>query len=180
MEKLDKVQLKKELETAYAELINWVNEQPIENLNKEITPNKWPIAHHIYHLVKTTRAINQGMNMPKLAMRAMFGKCNRPERTQDELQKKYKDALVQSGMKAPPKYIAESNRNFEKEEIIQKFNTTLDELKTALDKWDEQKMSEYILPHPAIGKCTIREMMYFTIYHTNHHLGLMKVLNKKD
>jgi len=125
MKKLDKAQLKKELQTAYAELINWVNEQPIENLNKEITPNKWPISHHLYHLVKTTRAVNQGMNTPKLALRTMFGKCNRPERAKDELQTRYKSALAQNGVKAPPKYITKSNRNFEKEEIIQKFQNTV-------------------------------------------------------
>ncbi len=178
MEKLDKAQLKKELEIAYAATINWVNEQPIENLNKEITPEKWPISHHLYHLVKSTRAVNQGMKMPKLAMRAMFGKCNRPERTQEALAQKYKAVLAQDGVKAPAKFSAEPNRTFEKDEIIQKFQTSLDELIASLDKWDEQKMSEYVLPHPAIGKCTIREMMYFTINHTYHHLDIMKVLNK--
>ncbi len=180
MEKLDKAQLKKELEIAYAATIDWVNEQPIENLNKEITPEKWPISHHLYHLVKSTRAVNQGMKMPKMAMRAMFGKCNRPERTKEELKKKYKAALAQDGVKAPAKFSAEANRNFEKKEIIQKFQIALEELIASLDKWDEQKMSEYVLPHPAIGKCTIREMMYFTINHAYHHLDLMKVLNKSN
>lgn len=180
MEKLNKAQLKFELETAYSKTIDWINEQPIENLNKEITTDKWPISHHLYHLVKSTRAVNQGLKMPKIAMKAMFGKCNRPERTMDEIAKKYKAALLQDGVKAPAKFSAEPNRRFEKADIIQKFQTSLDELIASLDKWDEQKMSEYVVPHPAIGKCTIREIIYFTVNHTYHHLDLMKILNKKE
>ena len=36
-------------------------------------------------------------------------------------------------------------------------------------KLDEEDLDNYILPHPLIGKTTIREMLYFTIYHVQHH-----------
>ena len=179
-QKLDKIQLAKELNIAFNETIDWVNEQPIENLNKEITVGKWPISHHLYHLVKSTRAVNKGLKMPKLVLRTMFGKCNRPERTKEELKTKYINALAKTGIKAPADYSAESNRVFKKDEILEKFNTVRNEMEIELEKWDEKKMSEYVLPHPAIGKCTIREMIYFTINHTYHHLNLMKVLNKNE
>jgi hypothetical protein len=26
-----------------------------------------------------------------------------------------------------------------------------------------------ILPHPLLGKLTLREMLYFTLYHVEHH-----------
>jgi hypothetical protein len=26
-----------------------------------------------------------------------------------------------------------------------------------------------VLPHPLLGKLTIREMLYFTVYHGEHH-----------
>ena len=38
-----------------------------------------------------------------------------------------------------------------------------------IDKLDEEDLDNYILPHPLIGKTTIREMLYFTIYHVQHH-----------
>lgn len=34
------------------------------------------------------------------------------------------------------------------------------------------ELDKYILPHPLLGKLTIREMMYFTIYHVEHHKKL--------
>lgn len=44
----------------------------------------------------------------------------------------------------------------------------------ALNPWKEEDMSVYIMPHPAIGKCTIREFVYFTTLHTYHHLDILK------
>jgi len=36
-------------------------------------------------------------------------------------------------------------------------------------KYNEQQLDSYILPHPLIGKLTLREMLYFTLYHAEHH-----------
>jgi hypothetical protein len=33
-------------------------------------------------------------------------------------------------------------------------------------------LDEYLLPHPLIGKLTIREILYFTIYHNLRHASL--------
>jgi hypothetical protein len=30
------------------------------------------------------------------------------------------------------------------------------------------------LPHPLLGKLTLREMIYFTIYHVQHHHKLVQ------
>jgi hypothetical protein len=37
------------------------------------------------------------------------------------------------------------------------------------DEYSEVQLDHYILPHPLLGKVTIQEMMYFTIYHAEHH-----------
>ncbi len=42
-----------------------------------------------------------------------------------------------------------------------------------LEKFDEIERDTYILPHPLLGKLTIREMLYFTIYHVAHHKELV-------
>jgi hypothetical protein len=48
-----------------------------------------------------------------------------------------------------------------------------------MDKFSEAQLDEYVLPHPILGKLTIREMLYFTIYHaTHHHLATLKNLEK--
>jgi len=160
-------------EQLFLKTVNWLNEQPEARFNQEIIPDKWTIAHHIYHLVKSTRAVSKGMKMPKLALRTMFGKNNRQERTHDETYEKYMGVLA-TGVKASSDFSAEPGRVFEKAALIQRFEGELDDLKAALEKWNEKNMSEYVMPHPAIGKMTIRELMYFTIFHTKHHLRTLE------
>lgn len=40
----------------------------------------------------------------------------------------------------------------------------------ALRKWNEKSLDKLRLPHPLLGKLTVREMTFFTLYHDRHHL----------
>ena len=42
-----------------------------------------------------------------------------------------------------------------------------------LGNWSEKDLDKYKLPHPLLGKLTVREMLFFTIYHNEHHLKAM-------
>jgi len=173
MEHLSKEEITVKLENTFASTVIWLNEQPDTAFNEEIIPEKWTMAGHLYHLIKSTRAVNKGLEMPRLAMRTMFGKNNREERTYQETLTKYENVL-DTGVKAPPNVSAKPGRIFDKAALIQRFEDELKQLKKHLEKWDEKKLSEYVLPHPAIGKMTIRELMYFTEFHTAHHLKTLR------
>ena len=41
-------------------------------------------------------------------------------------------------------------------------------------KWSDAKLDKYIAPHPLLGKITLRELAYFTIYHIQHHLSIIR------
>jgi hypothetical protein len=41
-------------------------------------------------------------------------------------------------------------------------------------KWKDDQLDHYIAPHPLLGKLTLRELCYFTIYHAGHHLNIIK------
>ena len=38
-----------------------------------------------------------------------------------------------------------------------------------LDSLSESDLDTLQAPHPLLGKLTLRELMYFTIYHAQHH-----------
>jgi uncharacterized damage-inducible protein DinB len=38
-----------------------------------------------------------------------------------------------------------------------------------IDAWEEDQLDEAQLPHPIIGKITVREMLFFTIHHNLRH-----------
>lgn len=169
-----KEQLIEDMKTSFQQTIDWINAQAEERFNQEIVPGKWTIAGHLYHLIKSTKAVSKGMMMPKIGMRTMFGKNNRPERTYQEMVDKYQNVLATTNLKAPSSYEAEAGRTFERPALIKRFEGELQDMIKALNLWEEDAMSIYIMPHPAIGKCTIREFVYFTTLHTYHHLTILR------
>ena len=53
-----------------------------------------------------------------------------------------------------------------------------DTLLKAIDNWTEEELDTYLIPHPLIGKMTLRELLFFTVYHIGHHLKTIKNINK--
>jgi hypothetical protein len=38
----------------------------------------------------------------------------------------------------------------------------------------EERLDQYLAPHPLLGKITLRELTFFTIYHSHHHLDSIR------
>lgn len=169
-----KDQLIVDLEKSFLEVKDWINQQTDARINEELIPDKWTIAGHVYHLIKSTKAVSKGIKMPKMGMRAMFGKNNREEKSFEAMKEKYRTRVSNAKGKIPNNFEAEKGRIFDKVELLSRFDTELHDLVQAMGKWNEKDMGSYILPHPALGKCTIRELIYFTIFHTDHHLEILK------
>ena len=89
----------------------------------------------------------------------------------DETILKYNNALSEGG-KATGRYVPSLNKK--KKVLLRKYTKHVDRLNNTINKWKEEDLGKYLLPHPLIGKLTIREMLYFTIYHTAHHLEIIK------
>ncbi len=174
MENSTKSKLIQDLKNVFQETINWINEQPESHFNEKIVVDKWSIAGHLYHLIKSTKAVTKGMSNSKLGLRTMFGKSNRTERTYDEMVEKYESVVVKNSFKTLKTYEADANRIFDRSELIKRFEDELYDFIKVVNKWNEEDMSVYILPHPALGKLTIREFIFFTILHTYHHLNNLK------
>jgi len=165
-----------DMENIFEETINWFNEQPDDHFNQEIIEGKWTMAGHLYHLIKSTKGVSKGMSTPRLILRTTFGKSNRTERTFDQQYKKYIDTLANIAATtgqlpiAAAKFVPAEGRSFDKSELIKRFSEELRDMNKQISKWKEKDLGVYVLPHPAMGKLTIREMIYFTIFHTKHHL----------
>ncbi len=52
---------------------------------------------------------------------------------------------------------------------MKKLQGLVQKLCKRMNKYSEEELDKYILPHPLMGKVTLREMLYFTIYHVQHH-----------
>jgi hypothetical protein len=46
----------------------------------------------------------------------------------------------------------------------------IEALCAAVERWPERALDRYRLPHPLMGKLTVREMLLFTLVHNIHHV----------
>ncbi|MEZ4829157.1 MAG: DinB family protein [Bacteroidia bacterium] len=157
------------LEKNFAELTNWIENQPNEKFEVSIRPEKWSTGQHLAHLIKSTKPVNLVLRMPKFVLKWRFGINNREEKSYEALVEKYKQKLAEGGTASSP-YRPTFISAAQKYTLITEFNDELKKIKTALPRWKDKDLSRYIVPHPLLGKITVRELIFFTIHHTRHHL----------
>jgi hypothetical protein len=128
------------------------------------------------HMIKAVKPITKALNLPKLTLQAMLGKAEKPSLSYEELCKIYRDELAKgaqaSGRYLPNQESPAENAEQKKRNLLKQWSMASDELVAVLETWDENDLDEYLLPHPILGKLTVREMIFFTIYHNLRHASL--------
>lgn len=171
---LNKEEIVQQLETVSKELTGFCF-----TINKELffqqPADKWSIAQNVKHLIIATDSARLAFSLPKFVVRLYAGKPNRPSCTYDELVAKYTLKLKQGG-RASGRYIPKLISPEENQEkILHGFLKAMNQLAGCIQKkWADPQLDGYIAPHPLLGKITLRELCYFTIYHTGHHLNIIK------
>jgi hypothetical protein len=130
--------------------------------------DKWTAGQQLEHLIRSVRPLALGFILPNFAIGLLFGKSNRAGRTYEQLVDKYKEKLAAGG-RASGQFIPPPISVAQKDELITKLNRLATKLASQVKGFSEKDLDTYILPHPLLGKLTIREMMYFTICHVKHH-----------
>ena len=136
---------------------------------------KWSIAQNVSHLITSANMTRLAYRLPKFIVRIYAGKPNRPSLSYDELVTKYQLKLQQGG-RASGRFVAKPVDEITgKEKVLDSFNKSMEILiSTINNKWKDTQLDQYLAPHPLLGKLTLRELCYFTIYHTEHHLHIIK------
>ncbi|HEU5166001.1 MAG TPA: DinB family protein [Chitinophagaceae bacterium] len=147
---------------------------PLTKEQFEATPNgKWSAGQNLNHLIRAIKPLQLAYGLPKIVLRILFGKTNRPSKNYDELVAKYKTKLAAGGRVSGP-FIPPFISFEKKNELVRKYAEQKQKLIAKIGKQSENDLDVYILPHPLLGKVTLREMLYFTIHHNEHHLELLK------
>lgn len=171
---LDIPTLKKQLGIAAKELVAYCSQLPDEQFFYQ-PAEKWSAAQQVHHLITATKAASMAYTLPKWMVRMVAGKPNRPSRTYDELVAKYK-AKIAAGGKASARFVPKPvPSSYGKQKLLDQFMRAMLKMAAALEKkFKEDQPDKYIAPHPLLGKITLRELAYFTIYHTGHHLASIR------
>ena len=142
-----------------------------ELFTQKVIEGKWSIAENFDHLIKSGAPVASGLKMNKLMIRAM-GKPNRPSRTYEGLTERYKEKLATgAGANIGGKFAPNEKTVFNKTEMLKNWEMVKEKLmERTQKKWSEKDLDNYLMPHPLLGKLLVREMLFFTIFHTGHHL----------
>ena len=136
----------------------------------------WSPADNVRHLVKSIRPVVKALRQPRLLLRFLFGRARRDSLTFDALRTRYLGALEAGGKAGAfgPSSRSESDLEAWRAEIMEQLAQQNRELRAAIAKWPEGSLDRLQLPHPLLGKLTVREMLFFTIYHQLHHVEVVQ------
>jgi len=152
--------------------VDFVAQQP-EAKFLETPDGKWSVGQNLEHLIKSLSPVNQALLLPGLMLRLLFGKPNRKPRSYQELVDRYKQKL-EAGGRASGQFVPSNITWLEKEKKIGAFKNETQVMSARLNSWSEDQLDQYLLPHPLLGKLTLREMLFFSGYHIEHHLKLLE------
>lgn len=162
---MNKSEITTHLDTAHSAFWDTAIQLP----NPTISINgKWSVAQNVEHINTTLSRVNNYLSLPKATIESSFGGSNRASITYDEFVEAYRKALA-NGAKASAPFIPELNPKAAIEELVEQGKNSLESFISNLKNWSEEELERYICPHPVLGKTTVREMLYFIVYHVQHH-----------
>lgn len=136
----------------------------------------WSPAEHLVHLCKSESAIARGMNMPRFLLRLRFGKPKAPTRSYADIRELYRNHLAR-GAKSTAEFVPapepppadETEASRRQTDTLDRWQRANHRLEEAVAAWTKADLDRVVLPHPLLGRLTVREMLFFDIYHDLHH-----------
>lgn len=166
---MDKEQIEQELVIHHDNFIAMLRSLSDEDFLKEPL-EKWTAGQQLDHIMKSVKPVDMAFGLPMFVLKMKFGLANRPSKTYEGLVAKYQKALKDNtGFKMPSEFAPSKIPSAKKERALEKMDNLIRKMCGRLAKFSEAELDTYILPHPLMGKLTLREMLYFTIYHVQHH-----------
>lgn len=140
---------------------------------------KWSVAENIRHMVISTNTTTLAYRLPKFMVKWIGGTPNRKSRSYEELKQKYYKKLSEGG-RASARFVPKPiDVNYGKQKLLDSWNASTAKYLAALTaKRTEEDLDNYLARHPLLGRITLRELCYFTVFHTEHHLKTIRELTQ--
>jgi hypothetical protein len=132
----------------------------------------WSASDNVDHMIRAIKPIIKALKLPKMALQTLFGKPGNLSRTYEEVCAIYA-AEIAKGAKAGGTFLPAQDTpddpQEKKAELLSQLSLAIEKLASVVETWEEKDLDEAQLPHPIIGKITVREMLFFTIHHNLRH-----------
>ena len=161
------VEIKSKLQSAYDHLVDTVANLS-ESQCMHAPENKWSGLQHIKHIDMTLSPVVKFFGDREKYFSRNFGEADRAPRSYESIQDEYVKLLT-PGIVAPDRYTPTAIPYSDKESVNQDLLIKVSSLLTHMDQWTEVELDRYLIPHPLLGDITLREILFFSIYHSEHH-----------
>ena len=170
MQYLTKEQIAEASEKIFAAFTAACNDVDESSFFKRKEESKWSVAENVQHLIISTNTTTLAYTLPAFIVRLVGGKSNRESKTYEALVEKYTLKLAEGG-RASGRFVPKPMEiKYGKERLMQNWQQATSKFINAIkNKTTESKLDDYLVRHPLLGRITLRELCYFTIFHTNHH-----------
>lgn len=157
----------------YDSLALWANTKG-NNQWEYVPKGKWTAGQHVLHLTQSTKPLIKGLSTPKILLKYRFGKCNRPIRTYEEVVSKYHTKLERLGnVVSPFSQQMPAITKGQKDSLLNELRDLNSTLAKKSLKILDKNLDIVLLPHPLMGKMTLREILMWNAYHLQHHTDIL-------
>ena len=138
--------------------------------------DKWTGGQHLVHLVQSTEPLVKALSYPKFILKWKFGTNNRENRSLDQIIDRYKEKLaaVAGGVVSPFSQNMPIPNLDEKDIWIQKWQSLNTKLNAKTNKLSDKDLDSILIPHPLMGRMTLREILMWNAYHARHHYDILE------
>lgn len=162
---MEKQKLIKTFKDNHQKFTQYVDDLDNEKFNY-IYNNKWSAAQQLKHILLTLTPFPKILPS-KSYITEKFGTIDRPTWDYETVFNNY----LKTDRKAPEQFVPDGVIAFDqKEEIISNIQYHIETIANLLNDYSEEELNTLSIPHPLLGKLTIREMFYLMLYHPLHHL----------
>jgi hypothetical protein len=137
----------------------------------------WSPSDNVRHLTKSIRPVAQALRLPRIVLGLAFGRAAGPARTYEQMTATYHAALdagAKAGRFGPTPSPFPADPAPRRAEIMAERDRVSAALDVAAARWRDAALDRYRMPHPVLGKLTVREMLTFTLLHNLHHMHVVE------
>jgi hypothetical protein len=159
----------------HAESVTYWAAYPGDAFWRRPAPEVWAPVDQVRHLTKSIRAVNQGLALPRPLLALFFGLGRGVTRSFPALRERYREVLANGGSAGgyAPRALDPAEASEERRaDIMSQHAAAVAKFATVIGGWSERALDRYLLPHPLLGKLTVREMAQFTLLHNVHHVAV--------
>lgn len=127
---------------------------------------KWSAGQHLQHILLTIMPFSKVLSSKEF-IQEKFGYIDRLTWDYETVLDNY----LKTSLKAPEQFLPKERIHLnQKTQIISEIHENLKNIENLLNQFSEDELDTMSLPHPLLGKLTIREMFYLMSYHPLHHM----------